>query len=201
MNPYAYVGNRPLVATDPTGQVADGGASLIVANFLIGSVVSSVMNTIFHRGGLPPPPATALPGGSAQSSSVLCGPGTFSPLCGGQVLYAAAPNASAGGASTSSWPESSVDDAYAQENLERLFADLGINAIEVLILSPVRDAQEAYAAAKGGDPATAILYVSFTVCDIAKPCQSVLAPAKALRRLAKAKQNEAPQELARVIDR
>ncbi len=190
VHPYAYVGNRPLNATDPTGLVVDGGASLVVANFLVNTIFSSLVHGILHGGsGLPPPPATALPGSSAQSGTSLCGAGTFSPTCGGQVLYAAAPSAGAGQVPTSTWAETSVEDAYAQENLERFFADLGINAVEVLILSPVRDAQDAYAAAKRGDVATAIVYVSFTICDVAKPCQSVLAPTKALRRLGKAADN------------
>jgi RHS repeat-associated protein len=190
VHPYAYVGNRPLNATDPTGLVADGGASLVVANFLVNTIFSSLVHGILHGGsGLPPPPATALPGSSAQSGTSLCGAGPFSPTCGGQVLYATAPSTGAGQVPTSTWAETSVDDAYAQENLERFFADLGINAVEVLILSPVRDAQDAYAAAKRGDVATAIVYVSFTICDVAKPCQSVLAPTKALRRLGKAADN------------
>ena len=85
---------------------------------------------------------------------------------------------------TSTWAAASIDDEYAQENLERFFIDLGINAVDVLILSPVHDARDAFAAAKRGDPATAIVYVSFTVCDVVKQCQSILAPAKALRRAA-----------------
>ena len=60
-----------------------------------------------------------------------------------------------------------------------------MNAVDVLILSPVYDARDAYASAKRGDYATAIVYVGFTVCDVAKPCQSILAPTKALRRAAK----------------
>ena len=40
--------------------------------------------------------------------------------------------------------------------------------------------------AQRGDTATAVLYVGFTVCDVVKQCQSILAPAKALRRAAKA---------------
>lgn len=198
VNPYAYVGNRPLNATDPTGLVADGGASLIVARFLVDTIVSSLLHGILHGGsGLPPPPATALPGRSAQSGAGPCGAGMFSSTCGGQVLYATAPSAGAGGAPTSTWSETSVDDAYAQENLDRFFADLGINAVEVLILSPVRDAQDAYAAAKRGDVTTAVMYVSFTICDVAKPCQGILAPSKALRRLGKAVDGPTPDKLGR----
>jgi hypothetical protein len=90
------------------------------------------------------------------------------------------------GLPTSSWGETAVDDAYAQENFERFLFDLGINAIDVLILSTVHDANDAYDAARRGETATAILYVGFTICDVAKPCQSILAPTKGLRRAAKA---------------
>ena len=133
----------------------------------------------------PPPPATALPGWSAQSGVGLCGAGTFSPTCGGTILYAGAPGTGRNGVPTSTWAEASVDDEYAQENLERFFLDLGINAVDILILSPVHDARDAYDAARRGDHATAVLYVSFTVCDVVKQCQSILAPAKALRRAAR----------------
>jgi hypothetical protein len=41
------------------------------------------------------------------------------------------------------------------------------------------------------------MYLSFTICDIAKPCQSVLAPTKALRRLGKAINGPATDKLGR----
>ncbi len=138
-----------------------------------------------NHGGLPPPPATALPGRSAQNGVGMCGAGLFAPPCTGKPLYAAAPPMGRSGLPTSSWAETAVDDAYAQENLERFLLDLGINAVDILILSPVHDAKDAYDAAQRGETATAILYVGFTICDVAKPCQSILAPTKALRRAAK----------------
>ncbi|MBK7902053.1 MAG: hypothetical protein IPJ97_03195 [Proteobacteria bacterium] len=185
VNPYAYVGNRPLNASDPTGYLADGGLSVYVGKFIVDSILSSLAYGLLNHGGLPPPPATALPGWSAQNGVGLCGAGTFSPTCGGTILYASAPGTGRGGVPTSTWAETSVDDEYAQERLELFLIDLGINAADVLILSPVRDARDAYDAAKRGDHATAVLYVSFTVCDVVKQCQSILAPAKALRRAAK----------------
>ncbi|MDH5272772.1 MAG: FG-GAP-like repeat-containing protein [Gammaproteobacteria bacterium] len=185
LNPYAYVGNRPLNATDPTGYLVDGGLSIYVGKFVVDSILSSLVYGLFNHGGLPPPPATALPGQSAQNGVGLCGAGTFSPTCGGTILYAGAPGTGRDGVPTSTWAETLVDDEYAQENLERFFIDLGINAVDILILSPVHDARDAYDAARRGDNATAILYVGFTVCDVAKPCQSILSPAKALRRAAK----------------
>lgn len=185
VNPYAYVGNRPLNATDPTGYLVDGGLSIYVGKFVVDSVLTSIVYGLLSHGGLPPPPATALPGQSAQSGMELCGPGTSSPTCGGTILYAGAPVAGRGGVPTSTWAETAIDDEYARENLERFLIDLGINAVDVLILSPVNDAQDAYDAAQRGDNATAILYVGFTVCDVVKPCQSILAPANALRRAAK----------------
>jgi len=185
VNPYAYVGNRPLNAADPTGYLVDGGLSIYVGKFIVDSILSSLAYGLLNHGGLPPPPATALPGWSAQNGVGLCGAGTFSPTCGGTVLYAGAPGIGRRGVPTSTWAETSVDDEYAQENLERFFIDLGINAVDVLILSPVYDARDAYDAARRGDNATAILYVGFTVCDVVKPCESILAPTKALRRAAK----------------
>ncbi|MGB7739782.1 MAG: RHS repeat-associated core domain-containing protein, partial [Steroidobacteraceae bacterium] len=185
VNPYAYVGNRPLNATDPTGYLVDGGLSIYVGKFVVDSILSSLAYGLLNHDGLPPPPATALPGRSAQSGVGLCGAGTFSPTCGGTILYAGAPGAAGSGVPTSTWAETSVDDEYAQESLERFFLDLGINAVDVLILSPVHDARDAYDAAQRGESATAIVYVGFTVCDVVKPCQSILAPTKALRRAAK----------------
>ena len=199
VNPYAYVGNRPLNATDPTGYCVDGCASIFVAKFLVDSVAGSLVYSLFNRSAAPPPPATALPGWSAQSGAPLCGAGTFSPTCGGTILYAGAPGMGAGGPATSTWAESAIEDEYAAENLRRLFIDLGVNAVDVLILSPVYDARDAYSSAKHGDYATAIVYVGFTVCDVAKFCQPILAPTKALRRAAKALDNAVPKELARVI--
>jgi hypothetical protein len=163
----------------------DGGLSLYVGKFIVDSILSSLAYGLLNHGGLPPPPATALPGWSAQNGVGLCGAGTFSPTCGGTILYAGAPGIGRSGVPTSTWAETSVDDEYAQENLERFFIDLGINAVDVLILSPVYDARDAYDAARRGDNATAILYVGFTVCDVVKPCESILAPTKALRRAAK----------------
>jgi RHS repeat-associated protein len=185
VNPYAYVGNRPLNATDPTGYLVDGGLSIYAGKFIVDSILGSLAFGLLHHGGLPPPPATALPGWSAQNGVGLCGAGTFSPTCSGAILYAGAPGTGRDGVPTSTWAETTVDDEYASENLERFFFDLGINTVDVLILSPVHDARDAFDAARRGDHATAILYVSFTVCDVVKQCQSILAPAKALRRAAK----------------
>ena len=186
VNPYAYVGNRPLNAADPTGYLVDGGVSIYVGRFIVDSILTSLAYGLLNHGGLPPPPATALPGWSAQNGVGLCGAGTFSPTCSGTILYAGAPATGRGGVPTSTWAEASIDDEHAQERLELLFIDLGINTVDVLFLSPLHNAMDAFDAAKRGDHATAVLYVGFTVCDVVKQCQSILAPAKALRRAAKA---------------
>ncbi len=185
INPYAYVGNRPLNATDSTGYVVDGGASVVVIKFIFNSLAASILSGVFPHGGLPPPPATSLPGQSAQNGIGLCNAGTFAFVCTGTVLYAGAPALGHGGLATSSWTEASAEDDYAQENFELLLRDLGINAIDVLILSTVHDAKDAYDAARNDEPGTAIQYAVFTVCDVVKPCQSILAPTKALRRASK----------------
>ncbi len=185
INPYAYVGNRPLTATDSTGHFVDGGLSIYVGKFIVDSVVATIIHGVFNHGGLPPPPATSLPGQSAQSGVGMCNAGTLTFVCTGKVLYAGSPAPGHTGLPTSSWSESSVDDEYAQDNFERLLVDLGINAIDVLVLSTVHDAKDAYDAAKRGEPGTAIVFAVFTICDVVKPCQSILAPTKALRRAAK----------------
>ncbi len=151
INPYAYVGNRPLNSTDPTGYLVDGGASIYVADFIVNTIFSTLLHGIFNMGGLPPPPATSLPGQSAQNCTGMCAPGTYSSSCGGPIFYDGSRPANAVGAPTSSWPESSVDDVYAQENFERYLFDLGVNAIDVLILSTVHDAEDAYDAARRGE--------------------------------------------------
>ncbi len=151
INPYAYVGNRPLNATDSTGYVVDGGASVVAIKFIFNSLAASILSGVFPHGGLPPPPATSLPGQSAQNGIGLCNTGTFAFVCTGTVLYAGAPALGHGGLATSSWTEASAEDDYAQENFELLLRDLGINAIDVLILSTVHDAKDAYDAARSGE--------------------------------------------------
>ena len=58
VNPYAYVGNRPLNATDPSGLCVDGCVSVAIIEFLVNSSVASLFQSILgRRSGLPPPPA------------------------------------------------------------------------------------------------------------------------------------------------
>jgi RHS repeat-associated protein len=195
VNPYAYVGNRPLNAIDPTGYQSlpdlgvPGGVPVLQLVgyaqivFALGDLVSSWL----PRGGLPPPPATAVPGQSAQNGTGICGPGTFSPICGGMVLYAGTPAAGDGALPTSTWGATSVEDMYARENLQQFFIDLGVNAVDVLILSPVHDAQAAYEAARNGDYIMVGVYAGMTICELAKPCEGAVQATKAIRKLAKAR--------------
>jgi RHS repeat-associated protein len=188
INPYAYVGNRPLTTVDPSGmvgvEVAGNFVCGPVCGFAIGSALMTLQNFLGAGNPPPPPPAMALPGQSAQAGVGLCGAGTFSPTCGGNVLYAGAPTSPpSGGPGTSSWAHASPDDPYANENLARFFEDLGINAVDVLILAPYHDARDAYDAAERGDYAMAVVYVGFTACDVGKACQGLSAPFKAVRRL------------------
>jgi RHS repeat-associated protein len=100
VNPYAYAANRPLSLTDPSGyDVVCGGACAAV----VASVVQTAFNYLAGGDRPEPPPATALPGQSAQSGMGLCGPGTFSPTCAGMVLYAGAPGVVGSGVPSSSW--------------------------------------------------------------------------------------------------
>ena len=192
VNPYAYAGNRPLIATDPTGlafvYVPDGACGGICGS-IVASAIASVVGLFGNHAGPPPPPATALPGQSAQNGVGLCGPGTFSPTCGGMILYAGAPSPAAGGPGTSSW-QTSVEDEYATENLERFFIDLGINSVEVIVLGPFYDASDAYDAARNGDYFSAVLLTGVTVCEVAKTCSAVAGPV--LRGLSRGKSSMHP---------
>jgi len=201
VNPYAYAGNRPLVAVDPTGlsfvYVPDGVCGGICGSF-VASAIMSVVDMLGRHAAPPPPPATALPGHSAQNGVGMCGPGTFSPTCGGMVLYAGAPSPGAGGPGTSSW-HTAVEDEYATENLQRFFIDLGLNSVEVIVLAPFYDARDAYSAASNGDYLTAVLLAGATTCEVAKPCAAVAGPLKGLVRAAKSVDSHVPREVARVV--
>jgi RHS repeat-associated protein len=73
VNPYAYLGNRPLNGADPSGLCLDCGIGIVIGiAFDFGSMFGG------HR--LPPPPARA--GTSAQTSVTVCDPGMSSPSCG-----------------------------------------------------------------------------------------------------------------------
>jgi RHS repeat-associated protein len=178
VNAYAYVGNRPLVTTDPSGLVpADGG---IVSYPVVAAIFRTAVNFMGHHAALPPPPATALPGQSAQSGVGLCGPGTFSPTCGGVVLYAGVPGASGSPFNGGALPP---EELYALENLQQFFVDLGINTVDVLILSPIRDAETAIGAARHGDFGTAAMYGGFAACGAVQICKAVRASSKAASRV------------------
>ena len=79
VNPYAYVGNRPLTAIDPTGQ------ELVCA-----AVCWTIVNTVFQTTAAllgadspKPPAAVALPGQSAQTGVAMCSPGQSTMACMG----------------------------------------------------------------------------------------------------------------------
>jgi RHS repeat-associated protein len=183
LNPYAYVGNRPLTFTDPSGyDVVCGGACVAVAV----SVVNTLGNFIMGDSKRYVPPATALPGRPAQSDAGTCSPGQSTPTCGGWVIYAGAPATRGGVVPSSTWVnEVGFDDPYARQNLEQFFADLGTNAVDVVILAPYYDARSAYDAAGDGRYATAAVYLGLVVCDVAKPCEAAAAALKPLARAAK----------------
>jgi RHS repeat-associated protein len=163
VNPYAYVGNRPLTSIDPTGQELVCAA---VCWSVVGSVFQAV-SSLFGPDSPPKPPATALPGQSAQTGVAMCSPGQTSASCAGAIP---------GGASGRDPIET---DDYASENLRELWRDLGYNAINVLVLSAYYDATDAIAAFDQGEYFTAAVLGAMVICDVAKPCQGIAKAGKA----------------------
>jgi hypothetical protein len=187
LNPYVYVGNRPLAATDPSGLdaiIVPGGPCGGVCESAIASAIITLASLLGGHA-QPPPPATALPGRSAQSGVGICGAGTFSPTCNGMILYAGVPSMGSGGPGTSSWGISDEEN-YELENLEQFFVDLGINSIDVLILGTYYDGWAAVHAAQEGDFLRAMVYTGFTVCDLATSCGSAFKPLRRLKSASKA---------------
>ena len=197
LNPYAYVANRPLSYTDPSGYclTAPGNLVCTASSFASQNYTQGVVDLfvdivaisgLFRTGSDFKPPAAALPGQSAQTGMAMCGPGQASPGCGGTVLYAVAPGRSAGGVPSSTWVnEVESADPYARENLEQLFIDLGVNAIDVIILAPYHDARDGYEAASEGRYLVAVGYLGLTICDVVKSCEVVGLALKPVARTAR----------------
>ena len=85
VNPYAYVGNRPLISIDPTGQE-------LVCAVVCWTIVSSIVRSVVPMLGpdsAPPPAAVALPGQSAQTGVAMCSPGQSTASCAGAVSTSA----------------------------------------------------------------------------------------------------------------
>ena len=94
VNPYAYVGSRPLNAVDPTGNfaivfsfsgstVADSVEFNLGPIGLMAMVIQWGMNSYVPQ----PPTASVLPGTSAQSANTPCGAGGFVGQCTGGGIY------------------------------------------------------------------------------------------------------------------
>lgn len=85
VNPFAYVGNRPLRSTDPTGYCPDGCITFSIN--IIGSFIGLFSGS--HRP--PPPPAKSMGGTSAQNGVQICDPGLSSPACSGSSILSMGP--------------------------------------------------------------------------------------------------------------
>lgn len=109
VNPFSYVGNRPLSFIDPSGFGPDdpngGGGGLPGCGSFCnpndndgspgtwkwwGNLISGIGKAIGGLFGLgsgppPPPPARTFPGTSAQNGVNICDPGMSSPSCGGAL--------------------------------------------------------------------------------------------------------------------
>lgn len=182
-HPYAYAGNRPLNSVDPTGLAVDGPCSGVCIGIIM-SVGKTLSNLLFGGVQAWQPGATAIPGPSAQGGTEICGPGNYSAACTGMILYAGAPGLD-GDPGTSSWVTSPEEDPYAQENLELFFVDLGLNAFDELVLSPINEAREGYEAARRGQYGAATVILGMTACDVVKVCDALVRPFKALKRVLK----------------
>jgi len=193
VNPYAYVGNRPLNAIDPSGYQSlpdlpvPGGVPVLqfagYAQLVFG--IGDLLSSWLPHGGChrrPRPrcrasrrkaaPASAAPAHSRRSAvDGSCMPARQQPV------------------TARCRPRLGCDlrrRPYAMERLGYFFIDVGINAVDVLILSPMRDVEAAYDAARNGDYVMVGVYVVSSVCDLAKPCNGLEQSTKAIRKLANA---------------
>ena len=133
VNPYAYVGNRPLEYTDPSGfsASADDEQNSSDINYTfdvdieismkgVGRWLHRVGSGIAHFLGFnqdpPPPPATVMQGQSAQTGTNPCGAGRSSAACGG-VRIEASPDAA--GPSVAFKTADAVDRWGAEESTYR----------------------------------------------------------------------------------
>jgi RHS repeat-associated protein len=102
LNAYAYVGNRPLAATDPTGNLAEvviQGATSSGNPYAIAAAVAIEVIGDFFGGAFgfgappPPPPPTTINNSTAQSApGSTCGSAAPGAMCGGQPNYLFASN-------------------------------------------------------------------------------------------------------------
>lgn len=207
LNPYAYVGNRPLNAVDPSGYslapIAGSQGGGMVQNPIWVAIELILSHYLFGSSSPSYPPAMSLPGVSVQNGTQVCAGGARSASCSGHVISET--GAVAGRASGPAWQEEAAieEAARERENRVRLVIDLGRNAVNEIILAPVNDARQAHDALEKDSYGLAVLYTVFTLCDVG--CRHLSIALKPIRRASTAADaavhsaDGLPKELARVV--
>ncbi len=151
INPYAYVGNRPHVWTDPTGYCAPDGCITITFS------ISLSLSKFFGFGDKQtPPPESSMPGASAQSGLPMCSAGVMSSSqCGGYVISVVGTNP--GCSASTGGPDCGVGSFIASvPGSDDYIVDEPIQPIRICIPPLVCNLDDFSAAVSKGDAPAAV---------------------------------------------